>query len=142
MQELNQFKQTSVRGQLALRGEGTHIISCLVAGNDVLEAGDMVKLVAGATLPTVEKATAGDTGLGFVLYNVIRNEHKAGEMVEIAITGEVLKMVAGGAIVAGSKVDYTVADGKMAVAGGNGVGVALTSAVADGDLFDVYIKTI
>lgn len=152
-QSLNQFNQTSERGQIALRGEGNNLISVVVdsAETGVIKAGDLVVLSgSNGGIPTVKKAagTAGEVILGFAVYNVIQNEFKAGMLLEIALTSVFMTMEASAAIAAGKSVAYAAATGLVqeapssAAAATPVVGVALTKATAANDLIVVYIKTL
>lgn len=156
MQELNQFRQTSDRGQIALRGEGNNLISVHVdpAETGAITAGDLVVLSGSkGGMPYVKKATGaeGEIQLGFAVYNVIQNEWKANDNLEIALSSVCMQMVASAAVAAGAQVVYTAATGKVVTyvpaagqnpANGTVCGVALTAATAANDLCVVYIKTL
>lgn len=148
MQQLNQFSQTSDRGQIALRGEGNNLISVIVDATEVgtIKAGDMVVLSGSkGGLPTVKKATgAEEVALGFAVYNIVQNEHKAGELLEVALSTVCMKMEASDAIQTGKKVAYTALTGLVSATEdeGSAVGIALTEAKSANDLLVVYIKTI
>ena len=152
-QSLNQFNQTSERGQIALRGEGNNLFSVVVdsAETGSIKAGDLVVLSgSNGGIPTVKKAagTAGEVILGFAVYNVIQNEFKAGMLLEIALTSVCMTMQASAAIDAGKSVAYAADNGLVqeattgAVDATPIVGVALTKATAANDLIVVYIKTL
>lgn len=145
-QSLNQFKQTAERGQIALLTANSPVISAVVDSTEAgtLKAGDAVKLVSTSTgIPHVVKVGVSDTTItGCVVFNPVKNDGiAAGDMVEIAITGAFMYMVASAAIVAGAAVDYAYATGKVATANsGLACGVALDAAAADGDLIRVAVK--
>jgi len=145
-QQLNQFKQTAERGQIALLTANSPVISAVVDSTEAgtLKSGDAVKLVSTSTgIPHVVKVGVSDTTItGCVVFNPVKNDGiVAGDMVEIAITGAFMYMVASAAIVAGAAVDYAYATGKVATANsGLACGVALDAAAADGDLIRVAVK--
>lgn len=145
-QNLNQFKQTAERGQIALLTANSPVISAVVDSTETgtLKAGDAVKLVSTSTgIPHVVKVGVSDTTItGCVVFNPVKNDSiVAGDMVEIAITGAFMYMVASASIVAGAAVDYAYATGKVATANsGLACGVALDAAAADGDLIRVAVK--
>ena len=96
-------------------------------------------------IPHVVLVGSGDTTCcGLVVFNPVQNDGiKAGDRVEIAITGAFMYMVASAAINAGAAVDYAYATGKVATANsGLACGVALDAAAADGDLIRVAVKAI
>lgn len=145
-QNLNQFKQTAERGQVALLCANSPLISAVVDSTEAgtLQAGDAVKLVSTSKgIPHVVKVGSTDTAcLGFVVFNPVQNaDIAAGDAIEIAITGAFMYMVASAAISAGAAVDYAYATGKVATANsGLACGVALDAAAADGDLIRVAVK--
>lgn len=102
-QNLNQFQQTAERGQIALLCANSPVISAVVDSTETgtLKAGDAVKLVSTSTgIPHVVKVASGDTTCaGLVVFNPVKNDEiKAGDRVEIAITGAFMYMVASAAI--------------------------------------------
>ena len=147
-QNLNQFQQTAERGQVALLCANSPVISAVVDSTEAgtLKAGDAVKLVSTSVgLPHVVKSASGDLAIaGFVVFNPVKNDDiKAGDRVEIAITGTFVYQVASAAILAGAAVDYDYSTGKVATANsGIACGVALDAAAADGDLIRVAVKAI
>ena len=147
-QNLNQFQQTAERGQIALLCANSPVISAVVDSTETgtLKAGDAVKLVSTSKgIPHVVLVGSGDTTCcGLVVFNPVKNDGiKAGDRVEIAITGAFMYMVASASINAGAAVDYAYATGKVATANsGLACGVALDAAAADGDLIRVAVKAI
>jgi predicted RecA/RadA family phage recombinase len=145
-QNLNQFKQTAERGQIALLCANSPVISAVVDSTEAgtLKAGDAVKLVSTSKdCPHVVKVANSDTACtGFVVFNPVKNDGiAAGDRVEIAITGAFMYMVASAAILAGASVDYAYNTGKVATSNsGLACGVALDAAAADGDLIRVAVK--
>lgn len=96
----------------------------LVAGAD-LQKGQVVYVSADMTVsPTTASSAAV---LGVAMFDA-----KAGEPVAIECEG-LMKLTAGGVITAGSKVT-SAAGGKVAVGTENTIGIALSNAVADGDV--------
>lgn len=145
-QNLNQFQQTAERGQIALLTANSPVISAVVDSTETgtLKAGDAVKLVSTSTgIPHVVKCGNSDTTItGFVVFNPVKNDGiKAGDSVEIAITGAFIYQVASAALYAGAALDYDYSTGKVATANsGLACGVALDAAAADGDLIRVAVK--
>ncbi|MHA3682791.1 capsid cement protein [Leucobacter sp. HY1908] len=71
-----------------------------------------------------------------VVAGVASRDVKQGETVGVYPLGGVHRLVASGAVAAGAEV-ASAADGKVASAGDNVFGVALSAAAADGDVIDV-----
>jgi hypothetical protein len=160
MQNINQFSQTAERGQYALGGVDSNVISAQIDASLVgtLKTGDGVKIIAVSKgLPKVVPTTGvADIPAGFLVFNPVKNEYAANDRVEIAITGSFRFMVASAAIAAGANVQYDPATGKVATASAmsavantstgavtitpsTACGVALEAAAADGDLIVVKV---
>ena len=147
-QNLNQFKQTVERGQIAYLNCDSFKMSAVVDASEAgsLKAGDAVKIVTTSKgIPHVVKVGNSDTAaFGVVLFNPVKNDGiVAGDRVEVAFTGSFIYMEASTSINAGVALDYAYATGKVAAANsGLGIGVAMEAAAQDGDLIAVYVKTI
>ena len=92
-----------------------------------------VKLVDKITVPT-------DAVFGFVMYNTVKNSYGADDCIPmISMPDSNIKLIAGGSITAGDKLEYEPSTGKVITSlGVNPVcGIALNSAVLN-DIF--YVK--
>lgn len=116
-----------------------------VVAEDVLVAGQVVKQDTTQTdtlCAHVKKAAATDTPMGVVVYDCRKVENAIGEKVAIAQVGDVIYMVAGGAIAAGAKVQFDADTRKVddtTVEGNAYIGIARTPATADGDIIQVEL---
>ena len=108
-----------------------------VVAGDVLVAGQVVKQDTAQTdtlCAHVKAAAATDTPFGVVVYDCRKVSNAVGDKVAIAQTGDVIYMVAGGAVTAATrKVDDTT------TANNAFIGRAITPATADGDLIQVEL---
>lgn len=163
-QQLNQFKQTAVRGTLDQLYNFNNIPGKIVNDDpdQLTTAGDMVVMTSGADgIPVYREILATDTesGLentlkGFVVRNLKTGVFNANDEVitGVALEGSVMRMIAEEAINSGAQVAYDATTtvpantGKIlnnpstAVTGQLACGYALDTAKADGDLIRVYIK--
>lgn len=105
-----------------------------------------VKIVAtSAKLPHFAPASAGDTIVGFLEWNVIRNGYKANDLCQVSPDTNVMYMEAESAIDAGSLVkmaDYDDVTIEAAAEAAGSIGYALESATAAGQLIRVKIKIV
>ena len=143
VQSINAFELGKEKGQLDLK-MNSNILSCRT--DSALIAGQAVKLVdAAGGIPNVTAVTADtDEVFGYSAYSIRKSSLVAGDIVEVALTGSVMFMIAGAAIAPNTKVMYVTASGKVITATGTGKivsGRALDKAAADGDLIRVYIKS-
>jgi len=143
VQSINAFELGKEKGQLDLK-MNSNILSCRT--DSALLAGQAVKLVdAAGGIPNVTAVTADtDEVFGYSAYSIRKSSLVAGDIVEVALTGSVMFMIAGAAIAPNTKVMYFTASGKVITATGTGKivsGRALDKAAADGDLIRVYIKS-
>lgn len=142
-QLINQFELGKEKGQLDLR-QNVNILSC--RADSVLVPGQAVKLVDSAGgVPNVTAVTADtDEVFGYVVKNFRRDATAIGDVIEIAMTGCYMYMVAGAAITPNADVMFVTSSGKVITATGVTKiisGRALDKAAADGDLIRVYIKS-
>lgn len=80
-------------------------------------------------------------GLGESAVGILQGKPISGEAAELAISGDVSKMVAGGAVAAGDKVAVTaLGKAKVAASGEYVIGTALNAAGADLELFSVLLE--
>lgn len=146
-QLINQFKQTTDQGQIDMPTGAAQVISCVVGSTQStdLVAGQAVKLsdTSGGLPQVLSLATDGDTVFGFVVLTSKDISFSAGEVVEIAIAGTIMKMTANGAIARGQGV--SIANSAVKVTASTGlypaVGWAFEKAASDGDLINVFITT-
>ena len=116
-----------------------------VVADEALVAGDVVKQNTAQTDPLrvhVKKALATDTPFGVVVYDCRKVANAEGDRVAIAQTGDVIYMVAGGAITAGAKLQFVANTRKVddtAIEKNAYIGRALTPATADGDIIQVEL---
>lgn len=113
---------------------------------DTIKAGDFVKLSATSTntaCPVVEACAATDVPVGMVVYDCRVNAYGVGEKVALAKTGDIVWLVANGAITVGAKlqmVDGTVYVDDTTEVGDAYIGVAQTVATAKGDFVQVELN--
>ena len=113
---------------------------------DVTSAGQVVALNTSSTnidCPEVVACPANGDPFGVVVYDVRREHAKVGEKIAIAQSGDVVFMVAGGAVAVGAKLQFNASTRKVddtTTSGGAFIGKALTVASADGDLIQVELN--
>lgn len=113
---------------------------------DVINAGDFVKLSTTSTntaCPVVEACAVTDVPVGMVVYDCRLNGFKVGEKVALAKTGDVVWLVANGAITVGAKlqmVNGTIFVDDTATSRNAYIGTALTKANAQGDFVQVELN--
>jgi hypothetical protein len=113
--DLNVFEQAPTVGQVAMiSGAGPETISVMVDLNSTVIAGDLkpgmaVELVDGtSTIPEVDLSTIPETSsdniLGIVVHNPKVSSYIAGDILQVALTGAVIYMIAGASLNRGVKV--------------------------------------
>lgn len=161
--QLNQFKQSSVRGALDELYNFNNIPGKIVNEEETQKtvAGDLVVLTEGADyVPVYREVLSTDTVeslanslKGFVVRNLkLNNVSNINDTTGVALEGSVMVMIAEEAIESGARVAYdatvttpentgkvlnnpsSAEDGKITC------GFALDTAKKDGDLIRVYIK--
>lgn len=142
-QLINQFELGKEKGQLDLR-QNTNVIFC--RADSAVIPGQAVKLVdAAGGVPNVTAVTADtDEVFGYVTKNTRRDSMAIGDVVEVALTGSIMFMIAGAALAPNADVMYVTASGKVVAASGVTKwisGRTLDKSAADGDLIRVYIKS-
>ena len=140
----NQFIQTPSPGYLDLQTGLNNVISGIMnTGLTAVPVATAVKIVDNFNpIPAVTPFTANTDALwGFIAVNIKDASYSAGDRVEIARSGTVMQMTAGGAIARGAKVEYAFASNKVITSAGTNtvVGVAFDKAGADGDIIRVII---
>ena len=146
-QTLLQFGLSASKGTLV---KGFELPICQFYGTGsplpTVKGGMAVKISAGAgsaVQPTQVELVSGatDTAVyGVVVNNILKEERKVGDFVEVAVAGCEVIMEASAAITAGATVTY--ASGKVAHSTTSGdaiLGIAQEAASASGDLIRVLI---
>ena len=145
----NQFQQSPIVGMIDLRFP-YNSVSVQIDSSQVgsLYAGAAVKMVdsAGGVPKVVGCEAADDEVLGFINYDVKTVAFSAGMPAEISMAGNVMFLMATGAIARGVEVSLDIATmgGVQSAAGNTGdtiVGWAYDKASAAGDLIRVFLKT-
>lgn len=144
---LNQFSPNSkVAGMYAYQANLPQPHNPIVSANQTtaLNAGAIVTIdtaVAAPYAPYMKQAAVTDRIDGIVVYNPITNVFEAGDRIAIARSGDILTMPAAGAISAGVPVYFNASNQvtATATAGNSIVGIAWTSATAEGDFIDVLL---
>ena len=147
VQNINQFQQAPSKGDKDLGILSDNVISVqLASGSAELFPGDAVVAVdSSSKLPQVTGVTAvTDQTLGFIARNNKDNNYVAGDRLEIAISGTVLYLEAGGAIGRFAEVEVNADGTKVVAAAGTNpaIGTAFDKAAADGDLVRVIVQTV
>ena len=145
-QNVNQFAQSAIVGQLDLR-DHSNVITCQVdaAQATALVAGQFVKLATtSGGLPKIIATSANtDSSFGVVVRNLKDQNFPLLSQVEVAQFGSVIFLTSNGAIVRGASVEMVAAaPGQVVTSGGvNPVcGYALDTGV-DGQLMRVVIQS-
>jgi len=156
-QNLNQFKQTAVVGDIDLQtNPNPALFPCLFkdaseTADTVVIPGEPVKLVdLGASdivgPPIVDEMADDNDGgaLGVVVYTTKENTHSDGDIVQVAGEGTVIYLEASAAIARGAKVSAVLASPGQVVTTTteDELGTALDKASASGDLIRVLIKPV
>lgn len=113
--DLNVFEQSPTVGQVAMiSGAGPETMSVMVDLDSTVVAGDLkpgmaVELVDGTSpVPEVDLSTTPETSsdniIGIVVHNPKVGSYIAGDLLQIALTGAVVYMIAGATLDRGEKV--------------------------------------
>lgn len=148
VQQLNQFSQAPVLGQLDLKGFGSNVMSAVVADAQAvpLIAGQPVKLgtTNGGPPQVIGLAANTDLSWGFVCYNTKDASFPADSKCEVALLNSVMYMNSGAAITRGGLVEVVYATpGNVITSGGTNpvVGFALDGATGANQLIRVYVQS-
>lgn len=146
-QNPNQFSQTVTKGMLDLKSGSTPLpVQVDSAQATDLVAGQVVKIAttAGGVPKVLGVANDTDAMFGVVIYAFRKNNYPALANLEIAQGGAVVYMEASAAIARGARVMAVVTGSKIATAttGKRIVGMALDTALVDGDLIRVLIADV
>lgn len=145
-QNINQFTQSPVKGQLDLRFNASTVSGSIdTTSNGGLIAGQPVKMIdsAGGAPKFVECGADTDDVYGFINYNGKNSTFEVGDAVEVsALMGNFMYMEASAAIARNAKVMIVVSGSKVATAtsGKTIVGRAYDKAASSGDLIRVTIN--
>jgi hypothetical protein len=145
-QNINQFSQAPVQGQLDLRFN-TNTVTCQVDTSQAtaMVPGQAVKLVdsAGGVPKVIAATDDADDVYGFINYDIKDREFVAFDAVEVSVMHDnVMYMTADAAIARGAEVAVVIADVEVrtAVATDRIVGRAYDKATAAGQLIRVTIN--
>ena len=122
-----------------------NVIFTSSTSTDVTSAGQVVALDTSSTdvnVPVVKACPANGVPFGVVVYDAVKEHAKVGEKIAIAQTGDIIFMVAGGAVAVGGKLQFNASTRKVddsTTVGNAFIGIALTPASADGDLIQVRL---
>ena len=154
-QNINQFKQTPVVGDLDLQtNPNPALFTCLfedisATANTTLVPGEGVILVdAGANDPLEgpplvdERAANTDAIFGVNIYKTEKNASESGDKVQIAGSGAVVYMNAGAAILRGAAVELVLATPGNVITQSTGttLGTALDKATAADQVIRVLVS--
>ena len=144
-QSMNALNQTPVKGEVkAVPNPNT--VSCVILNTSTnsLVAASPVKLISGTSQQyLVDLAGPTDNIFGFVVYGPKINKWKAGDRVEVALTGSLMEMESATDITRGTELEF-VALGTLVQAWARAnkyIGVALDQATAANQLIRVLIQT-
>lgn len=140
--QLNQFKLTKNAGEVMnanpntisariTSDEASYYVAGAVLKYDTAEAGDA---------PVMEEITLGQGGEGVLLFNAQKAKRYADEMVEVALLGSIVTMIAATAIARGASVAYAPATGYVSTTTGAKIGKALDIASTTGDIIRVLVN--
>lgn len=146
-QNINQFRQTPVVGDLDLEFQGS-VVSARISADQVtaIVPGQALKIQnsGGSGVPNL-LATAADTDIPWAvaMRNIKNATFPALAMLEVAREGSVMFMTAGAAIARGAPVEISSTTFKVITAAGINpvIGEAYDQASADGDVIRVWIHT-
>lgn len=145
----NQFAQEPLVGMIDMRFPyNTMSVQIDASQASALYAGAAVKMVdsAGGVPKVVGCAANSDDCLGFINFDIKTVQFVAGSVAEISMAGNVMFLMATGAIARGAQVVLSLTTmGGVAAASGSGgeniVGWALDKAAAAGTVIRVFLKT-
>lgn len=143
---LNTYDMAVVQGQLDFKDESS-VITAMVDKtiSATLVPGQPVKPIATSNglLKVVPLAANTDISCGFISYTPKDGSFTGGKPFELAMTGAIMWMTSGAAIVAGAQLEVVYTTNKVITnAGTNPVmGTAIDAATAADQLIKVKIKT-
>jgi hypothetical protein len=140
--QLNQFKLANMAGQTMNPNDITISARVTSTESGSYVAGQTVKLVASEVgdAPVVVATVQSDVPFGVVLQNPKKGKYAAYDMVEIALAGSIVTMVAGMALGRGKKVYAAATTGYISSTTLANVGITLDVASAAGDIVRVFVN--
>jgi hypothetical protein len=140
--QMNQFKLTDIAGEVMNVNPSTISVRISKDFATTLKAGDVVKLVASEAgdAPVVTEAASGDAGFGVILFNAKKATYAAYDMVEIALAGSIVGMVASTGMNRAQLVSWNSVSHKIQSTSGNYIGYTLDIASASGDIVRVFVQ--
>ena len=137
---INQFKQTPVRGQLDEQISRSGVLSAQISANQAtdMQAGDSVKLDPAGTVnvPQLLKAGPTDLAIGRLAFDVKKATFQAGDMCGVAgLIGPVMFLTGGATLAPGVAFqdDSSTPEKEVAVTSGKARGLVLDPA-SNGEL--------
>jgi len=150
-QNLNQFKQSAVKGEMDLQIMGSGVISGVVSENQAtaLKPGDKVTVDTAADIfvPSFVKAAYNASALGIVIYTSRKSPSAysadTGEALEVSLLlgrVPVIYLETSAAVTAGARVEYNSSDLVTTYGSSNkAIGYALDGASGAGKLIRVML---
>ena len=143
---LNQFAPNAkVAGMYAYMANlpQPHNIRVSAKQETALNAGAVLTIdttVTSQYAPAMKQAGTTDRIDGVLVYNPVQNEFVAGDRIAIARSGDFVFMPAGGEITVGTELYFNDNNEVVATGTGSKIGVAYTTATAQGDLIVVELR--
>ncbi len=145
--ELNSFAPDVLPGQFALSNGNHNVLGVMFqtasTNYSVIKAGDVVVFADGKSAVPLVKSAKEDPDaekIGIVTVSQQRDTHKSGNMLEIAVGGTDVYMIASGDIARGDKVIDGAATGQVeASTDENYLGISLDE-VEDGEIVRIRVR--
>lgn len=142
-QNMNQFNQGPVKGQVMGVPTPATLSAQIVSGGTTVYPGYAVKLVDGASNTIlVNAAAATDDIFGFVVWNPKKSSFAALDTLEVALPGSVIMLETSTSVARGQSVEYVASGGKVTTYAGTNTpcGVFLDKATAAATLVRVLVR--
>ena len=144
--QMDQFSLTNQAG-VKMNPNGQTIearVSKNLSSSTPFKAGYVGKFHTTETgdLPVITPITLGEAGNGVVLLNMQKSSRYANEVVEFALVGSIVGMVASTGIQRDAKVAFNPSTGKISTTTGSYIGKTIDIASADGDIVRVLINPV
>lgn len=143
-QNIVQFKQSGVKGQLDHKLNAERVITCVVSASQSgsVVPGQAMKFdTSTGNVPSVIQCATSDVVHGFIVFDPKKSSPVAGDFVQIALAvpGLIMWLSAGGTIAAGAEVEDIAAGGNVqTLASGKKRGLAIDPATT-GQLLRVIL---